>query len=1507
MSDLDNAPRAARDHDGAFEHVSHFLRWHRSAVLRGGRITKFKGVAASYSPEMGLVDAGPVGQNQPEKTPRGLARNLLRWTAAPVAMLAAGTPAMAQDACVEVNPGEWVCQDNGASATTEQTISGSAVTVAIQDGFAVDTSGGAGDGLNVTSSTSLDIYQASGSSSIVGNDWGIYARNNGGGALSISAADVSGVNVDGIYAINSINGTDLTIDSSAGSVSGYIRGIWARNDGSGSLSITTADVTGSLSLGIYARNLGGGDLTIDSSAGTVSSGGYGIAAFNFTGGALSITTADVTGVMGRGILVRNYGTDLVIDSSAGSVSGGIYGIWATNYGSGALSITTGDVTGGSRDGIFARNYGTDLVIDSSAGKVSGATIGINAVNFGSGTVSIVSADVTRGIYARNYNGIGLTIDSSAGSVTGGYNGIYARNANGALSITTADVTNDNSNGIVARNDGTDLTIDSSAGSVSGGSNGIYASNFGSGALSITTADVSGTSISGIWARNINGTDLTIDSSAGSVSSGIYGISAINYGSGALSITTADVSGTGANGIFALNRVGTDLTIDSSAGSVSGGSNGIYASNFGSGALSITTADVSATGSNGIFARNIYGTDLTVDSSAGSVSGGSSGGISAVNTGSGALSITTADVTGASFVGIYAINSINGTDLTIDSSAGSVSGGFTGIFARNRGSGALSITAADVTGTSFVGIDANNSINGTDLTIDSSAGSVTGTQGISAINYGSGALSITTADVSGTGADGIWARNINGTTDLTIDSSAGSVSGGRNGIYASNFGSGALSITTADVTGTGNNGIWVRNLVGTDLAIDSSAGSVSGGSYGISAVNTGSGALSITTGDVTGTSISGIWARNINGTDLTIDSSAGSVSGGSSGIWALNQGSGALSITTADVSATNFVGIWVSNINGTDLTIDSSAGSVSGGSRGIWAINQGSGALSITTADVSGAEFAIQTSSSSSGPTSIDIGGTVSGGIAGIAIDGSAGPVSISNSGTLSGGSWAILANAAITAPISISSSGTLLGGVSLGAGDDTLTNEAGGLFYADQDSNFGAGNDVLDNFGTFVVNGNVTMLGLEQFNNRNVVTMVDGAANDSLTLPGGYLAASDLKVDVDFGAGTADKLIIGGTVTGTTHVLLNDLTSGGGLGQAVVVVDAAAGVAADAFVLSPDQASFSPFLAYRLQFDAANNDFLASLALAPRALEMTKIAEAAQSLWYRSADAWSDHRANARFGDHKAPLWLTFYGATADRDDGFSSSAGIVAGDAVLDYKQDYFGFQAGLDLVGNEQFGFGITAGYLSSRMKLAADGNQANFDVFNIGAAASYQDGGLFAELLLKYDVISGNLVDRVEGGLQGDLDGHSYGGRLELGYRLDGKAFYIQPHASIEFQRSDLDDLLLDAEQSFRFDGMDGLRGKAGLRIGIEDSQSTGTVLGYYLDASAVHEFKGDGPTRFTLGDSAVDLYNNAINTYAHIEAGMKIDGHGPLSGFFHVEGDVSRDYTSYGAKAGIRIAF
>ena len=81
------------------------------------------------------------------------------------------------------------------------------------------------------------------------------------------------------------------------------------------------------------------------------------------------------------------------------------------------------------------------------------------------------------------------------------------------------------------------------------------------------------------------------------------------------------------------------------------------------------------------------------------------------------------MTGTNYDGIEAYNSAAGTNLTIDSTAGTVMGYYYGIEARNQGSGALTITTANVTSTDYDGIDANNA--GTSLTIDSTAGTVMG--------------------------------------------------------------------------------------------------------------------------------------------------------------------------------------------------------------------------------------------------------------------------------------------------------------------------------------------------------------------------------------------------------------------------------------------------------------------------------------------------------------------------------------------------------------------------------------------------------------------------------------------------------------------------------------------------------------------------------------------------------------------------------------------------------------
>jgi hypothetical protein len=130
-----------------------------SAMLRGGRMTKHKGEAASYSPELGV--AALVTPVTPQGSVFAMAAAALRWSTAPIAILASGlafaAPAAAQDQCAPTGPGGdiFICADNGAPATTPQVINGVDVEVRIEDGFAVDTTGNGGNALTVTATNSL--------------------------------------------------------------------------------------------------------------------------------------------------------------------------------------------------------------------------------------------------------------------------------------------------------------------------------------------------------------------------------------------------------------------------------------------------------------------------------------------------------------------------------------------------------------------------------------------------------------------------------------------------------------------------------------------------------------------------------------------------------------------------------------------------------------------------------------------------------------------------------------------------------------------------------------------------------------------------------------------------------------------------------------------------------------------------------------------------------------------------------------------------------------------------------------------------------------------------------------------------------------------------------------------------------------------------------------------------------------------------------------------------------
>ena len=583
---------------------------------------------------------------------------------------------------------------------------------------------------------------------------------------------------------------------------------------------------------------------------------------------------------------------LILDLS-GSLYGGIAGLRALNSSTGPTYVaTTGHVEGGLRGiEIFNASSTTDgLRLETST--VTGGNIGIDAQHLGGGTTSVSASGQVTG---TNWYGIAVSNNGLS----------FASDGNLSLISYPAGSTP------------TDVIVKASGG-VTGGLTGVLAWNGGSGELQVDTRGgaVSGGTRDGIVALNhtVYGAPTNLSVTTDAVNGARHGIVSINGGSGSNTVTTY--------------------------GAVAGGMGyGIATFNGFSYAFSLVND-----GNVSIFGT--AGTDLTVTAN-GTVSGGLVG-IYAGNNGTGTTHVTaTGHVAGAAETGIRAQNAATATDLTIE--AASVTGGQTGIAVTNRGIGATRVTATGhVEGTGNIGIYAGNEATATNLTVEAS--SVTGgLAGISAINDGSGATRVVaTGHVVGAGDVGVAASNYVTAKDLTIE--AASVSGGRNGISAQNFGVGGYThvIATGHVEGAGDSGIRAINFAGT-LGLTVEAASVAGGVYGIAAGNSGTGATRVVaTGHVEGTSEAGIRAQNFaTARDLTIE--AVSVKGGLYGIHALNEGTGGTRIVATDhVQGVSETGIVVENAaTGTDLSVD--AASVTGGTTGIRVTNNGTSLTRVTAA------------------------------------------------------------------------------------------------------------------------------------------------------------------------------------------------------------------------------------------------------------------------------------------------------------------------------------------------------------------------------------------------------------------------------------------------------------------------------------------------------------------------------------------------------------------------------
>ncbi|MER8580763.1 autotransporter outer membrane beta-barrel domain-containing protein [Mesorhizobium sp. M1423] len=582
----------------------------------------------------------------------------------------------------------------------------------------------------------------------------------------------------------------------------------------------------------------------------------------------------------------------------------------------------------------------------------------------------------------------------------------------------------------------------------------------------------------------------------------------------ISVATANVTAltAGKDGIDAQSQSLTGNLTEVANGNIQAGNAGMVAAllqGAATGNINVT-ANGSIDARFGIDAEN-FGSGSTSVTTIGPVNVTTGNGIFALSTG-GNVIVTAGDVTAVSNTAIIAQQTKVAGAGVVDVTAGNVSG-TTGIDAHNFGTGAVAVVAnGTVTGTAAEGIKAI----GNGAVSVSVADTVTGaTRGLSLIGGtgGSGNISVTGAGgfVGGTGD----AANIlnNGSGTVTVDISGASSSAGGEGIFVRDTTIGGnISITTGAVTAltAGKDGIDVQAQSLTGNLTEVANGNIQAGNAGMVA------AL-----------IQGAATGNINVTaNGSIDARFG--------IDAENFGSGSTSVTTVGpVNVTTGNGIFALTAGGNVIV---NAGDVtSTGNTAIIAQQTkvaGAGLLGVTAGNVSGTT-GIDAHNFGTGDTGIVANGTVTGTAAeGVKVIGNAGVfVSVANTVTGATRGLSLIGGTGGSGNISVTGAGGFVGGT--GDAANILNNGNGNTTVNISGASSSAGGE-----GIFVrdtaIGGNISIT-------TGAVTALtagkDGIDVQAQTLTGNLTEVANGNIQ----AGNAGMVaaIIPGAATGNVDVTAN--------------------------------------------------------------------------------------------------------------------------------------------------------------------------------------------------------------------------------------------------------------------------------------------------------------------------------------------------------------------------------
>ncbi len=244
-----------------------------------------------------------------------------------------------------------------------------------------------------------------------------------------------------------------------------------------------------------------------------------------------------------------------------------------------------------------------------------------------------------------------------------------------------------------------------------------------------------------------------------------------------------------------------------------------------------------------------------------------------------------------------------------------------------------------------------------------------------------------------------------------------------------------------------------------------------------------------------------------------------------------------------------------------------------------------------------------------------------------------------------------------------------------------------------------------------------------------------------------------------------------------------------------------------------------------------------------------------------------------------------------------------------LDRDLDVFDFESGINLGKRDLFAtgdilvFGVLGGFNLDYGELI---RQFDFEGAEVGAYATYLNGGLFVDTLVKADFLE--LEPRAVAGFPGSLDSTTWGVRTDAGYRFGGfrGGPFIEPLATIAVNWADIDDFTVGGNK-ISFDDDANVRGRLGLRVGTSYTVWQGTTMEPFIIGSVWSNLSGDDnqATLTSFGTTLPAFTDELPDVWGEVSGGVNFfNPSAQTTVFAKVDVTFGDDVEGVGGKVGMR---